>query len=326
MLANKNLYNDNELFEDADLNWYDYGFRNYDPQIGRFPQLDPLTWDYPELTNYQYASNEPIANVDMDGLEASPSVINPGTWFNLPQALDPVVISAKLPSAAVGLSSMAGSALSLANVGMQQISRTIQDNTFVKSSPQRVESIGNTLQSATHRDLLVPGQQVMEPITRLGKLLSGQRSYQIDDGTGQFVSVVVDDEGYLTNQMPINAFEVPFVPDRAPLSLVKFFKGAGKATKIGSVKYLGRMEDLKGIPRSQTILDELPNLGSAKANYYQNMSVIRRNLREGVTFKDASWFRSNSELAPTIKWPTRTVGQTFYGAERNLMRNRKLWP
>lgn len=49
----------------------DYGFRNYDAQIGRFPQLDPLTDDYPELTNYQYAGNEPIANVDLDGLEPS---------------------------------------------------------------------------------------------------------------------------------------------------------------------------------------------------------------------------------------------------------------
>src|SRR5690606_22462357 len=85
-LKNGYLYNDKELWTDGDLNWYDYGFRNYDPQIGRFPQLDPLTWDYPELTNYQYASNEPIANVDLDGLEASPSITNPGTWFNLPQA------------------------------------------------------------------------------------------------------------------------------------------------------------------------------------------------------------------------------------------------
>ena len=29
-----------------------------------------MTDDYLELTNYQYASNEPIGNVDMDGLEA----------------------------------------------------------------------------------------------------------------------------------------------------------------------------------------------------------------------------------------------------------------
>jgi|GEM_PF-928933 len=68
-VQNKNLYNDKELIDEADLDWYDYGFRNYDPQIGRFTQLDPLTDDYRDLTPYQYASDEPIANIDLDGLE-----------------------------------------------------------------------------------------------------------------------------------------------------------------------------------------------------------------------------------------------------------------
>ena len=68
-MKNNHLYNDKELWVEADLNWYDYGFRNYDPQIGRFPQLDPLTFSYPHYTPYQYAGNEPIANVDLDGLE-----------------------------------------------------------------------------------------------------------------------------------------------------------------------------------------------------------------------------------------------------------------
>jgi RHS repeat-associated protein len=74
-LSNPYLYNDkDELDENTTLSWYDYGFRNYDPQIGRFPQLDPLTDDYPELTPFQYASNDPIANIDVDGLEAAGSV------------------------------------------------------------------------------------------------------------------------------------------------------------------------------------------------------------------------------------------------------------
>lgn len=70
-ISNHNLYNDKELEEDGGLNWYDYGFRSYDAQIGRFTQLDPLTDKFPELTPYQYASDEPVANVDMDGLEGS---------------------------------------------------------------------------------------------------------------------------------------------------------------------------------------------------------------------------------------------------------------
>jgi RHS repeat-associated protein len=62
------------LDENADLNWYDYAFRNYDPQIGRFPQLDPLADNFPFLTPYQYATNDPITNIDMDGLEGCPAV------------------------------------------------------------------------------------------------------------------------------------------------------------------------------------------------------------------------------------------------------------
>jgi RHS repeat-associated protein len=74
-LKNNYLYNGKELLdEDADLGWLDYGFRSYDPQIGRFPQLDPLTDSYPFLTPYQYASNDPITNIDIDGLEGGPAV------------------------------------------------------------------------------------------------------------------------------------------------------------------------------------------------------------------------------------------------------------
>jgi len=73
-ILNKYLYNDKELIDDADLNWYDYGFRSYDPQIGRFSQLDPLTDEYSQLTPYQYASCDPIENIDIDGLEGGSAV------------------------------------------------------------------------------------------------------------------------------------------------------------------------------------------------------------------------------------------------------------
>ena len=48
---------------------YDYGFRIYDPRLVRFKSVDPLTSNYPELTPYQYASNNPIKFIDIDGLE-----------------------------------------------------------------------------------------------------------------------------------------------------------------------------------------------------------------------------------------------------------------
>jgi RHS repeat-associated protein len=49
---------------------YDYGFRIYNPAIGRFLSVDPLTKDYAMLTPYQFASNTPIQAIDLDGLEA----------------------------------------------------------------------------------------------------------------------------------------------------------------------------------------------------------------------------------------------------------------
>lgn len=52
-----------------DLNLYEYGFRWYDPQTARFIQVDPLAMQYPFKTTYDYAENEPVRNIDLDGLE-----------------------------------------------------------------------------------------------------------------------------------------------------------------------------------------------------------------------------------------------------------------
>jgi len=51
-------------------NIQDYGFRLYNPSIGKFLSVDPLAPEYPELTTYQFASNTPLWAIDLDGLEA----------------------------------------------------------------------------------------------------------------------------------------------------------------------------------------------------------------------------------------------------------------
>ena len=59
--------NDKEVKGDG--NQQDYGMRIYDPRLGRFLSVDPLTKGYPMLTPFQYASDNPIQNIDIDGLE-----------------------------------------------------------------------------------------------------------------------------------------------------------------------------------------------------------------------------------------------------------------
>jgi RHS repeat-associated protein len=60
--------NDNEVKGLGDQQ--DYGLRIYDPRIGRFLSVDPLTGSFPSLTPYQFAENRPIIATDLDGAES----------------------------------------------------------------------------------------------------------------------------------------------------------------------------------------------------------------------------------------------------------------
>jgi RHS repeat-associated protein len=73
--------NDNEVSGSG--NQYDYGFRIYNPRLGRFLSTDPLFKSYPELTPYQFASNTPIKAIDLDGLEAKGPEISFGERMQL---------------------------------------------------------------------------------------------------------------------------------------------------------------------------------------------------------------------------------------------------
>jgi RHS repeat-associated protein len=71
-LENKLLYNGKELqnkeFSDGSgLDEYDYGDRHYNAQIGRFMIQDPFAEKYLQVSPYQYALNNPITNIDVNG-------------------------------------------------------------------------------------------------------------------------------------------------------------------------------------------------------------------------------------------------------------------
>ena len=67
MNKNRYLYNGKEKIEE--IGWLDYGFRYYDPAIGRFTGVDPIASDFPHVTPYNYAENYPTGAIDLWGLQ-----------------------------------------------------------------------------------------------------------------------------------------------------------------------------------------------------------------------------------------------------------------
>jgi RHS repeat-associated protein len=56
-----------EFSDGSGLEWYDYGARMYDNQLGRWNQIDPLSEDYDNYSPYHSCANNPVKYVDHDG-------------------------------------------------------------------------------------------------------------------------------------------------------------------------------------------------------------------------------------------------------------------
>ena len=70
-LENKNDKFQGQPFDDdLGLNWYGFKWRNHDPQIGRFIQIDPLANDYVYNSTYAFSENKVTNHVELEGLES----------------------------------------------------------------------------------------------------------------------------------------------------------------------------------------------------------------------------------------------------------------
>lgn len=74
----KYKYNGKELQDELGLNVYAYGWRDYDPAIGRFLKMDRFSEKYYDVNPYQYCVNNPIRFIDIkgDSISVDQSVTN----------------------------------------------------------------------------------------------------------------------------------------------------------------------------------------------------------------------------------------------------------
>ncbi|MGB3452680.1 MAG: RHS repeat-associated core domain-containing protein [Moheibacter sp.] len=75
----KYKYNGKEWQDELGLGLYDYGWRNYDPALGRWMNMDPLAEKYPGWSPYNYTLNNPVMLVDPDGRSVD---VPPGDYFD----------------------------------------------------------------------------------------------------------------------------------------------------------------------------------------------------------------------------------------------------
>jgi RHS repeat-associated protein len=68
--ANRKKFENQEFNDDLGLNYNEFKFRDYDPQIGRFVQVDPIANNFKHNSVYAFAENRVSSAIEFEGLEA----------------------------------------------------------------------------------------------------------------------------------------------------------------------------------------------------------------------------------------------------------------
>jgi RHS repeat-associated protein len=70
--------------DELGLNWVQFKWRNHDPQIGRFIEMDPLSEKYEYNSTYAFSENKVTGHVELEGLEAAPTEDKRGCPTGMP--------------------------------------------------------------------------------------------------------------------------------------------------------------------------------------------------------------------------------------------------
>ena len=216
-------FNGKELDKDMDGNCYDYGFRIYNPALGRFLSVDPLFKSYPWYTPYQFAGNMPIIAIDVDGRE--PEIV-------VDKKSKEVHVNVKFTYTDASLKVLESQGLSL--------------NTIKSGFDYYYKPNANGVTSAVEDATKITGKSLSELETKLGgKIATGGDGYFLVDtkseGTYKVFFSLSIDKNLSTKDITVNTLEV-----HEKKSDEKFSYAYGKAvsfaiSKTSNAKSFGRL-------------------------------------------------------------------------------------
>jgi RHS repeat-associated protein len=293
----------------------DYNARLYDPALGRFLSVDPLI-AHPGSTQsinpYSYVENNPLnktdptgeAGVDLGCNSAGSHLCNggaQGSWTGPNEAAHQIhglvkagILSANLGKTLTqglgghGVRTGANFSLAVAGAAAKRVAANANFNVS-KHSPNRV---GVSMSPAQRRAVDEDFRNQSKGIESVAPSL------------------------YFIGGIEVKGAELlgdgAEIAGKAILSEVEKLVGEGGAKEATTV--IGKLDDLKNLRSGeQTMLGRLhPNLGSPKANWMRNSSVLREAMSRGLPIRDATVDPSTGALM-------KNTG--FLKAERNLLNN-----